>query len=746
MLHTINNRYQYDPQKDLLGRNAYSKVYFAYDSQTDNYVIMKLYVGEWTELYELTGEALKLKYLEHPHLLRYLDVFEMQPIEQQDQLPPAVVVITEFVQGMNLATYLEQKNQATQLKSVYKGILSAIAYLQDNKRVITDIQPHNILLHFSEEGIHAKLDVLNISQLPIRNYSGLNQASETPPMTLQNDWAMACYPPESFNPQMYGVNKLSTSANFWAFGVLLYRCLTKQLPFGQPGAEKSFQELIEDIHTKTLPEEITQINEPYRSIIVQCLVKDPRERIQRSEGLQELLNDASELEEISLPPKEDIEGIALSDNLFLLTGFSLEADDDTTNVDLIETNAHAYPTLEELMEEETTVSTEEETTEDTEIETTEDTEIETTEDTEEEQFPNPPIPQSLNPPIPQSLNPSDPQPLNPSIPQSPNSPQIIYDKKTKKTPTATTVAQKNKNANLLRLGLIAATFFGLLGLFFLVKNCADFSSEGSLKVIKPYIQPSKESLIQNMVLIEGATFERGQKDPSIACEDCNTDEQPVKSITLSSFYIDPYEISNAQFADFLNWYGGELVKEGENEGKRMINPHKWGVHKINDIWVAQEGYERHPVVFVTWYGATEYARFIGKRLPTEAEWEFAARGGDKSRAYKMSGDDDPEKIAWFMNNTENTREIGLLAPNELGLYDMSGNVQEWCADWYNEDAYEKVSTTNPFDTISSRRRCVRGGHWRDDQYLLYSTDRNKFSPGNANNFTGFRCVMDLEEP
>ena len=178
--------------------------------------------------------------------------------------------------------------------------------------------------------------------------------------------------------------------------------------------------------------------------------------------------------------------------------------------------------------------------------------------------------------------------------------------------------------------------------------------------------------------------------------------------------------------------------------------------------VVQSGYGDHPMVEVTWYGAVAFAYYLnelegreqtyslddwsvdyakaGYRLPTEAEWEYAAKGGDQSKGYKYAGSDNVDQVGWYSSNSGwNTHPVGQKEDNELGLYDMSGNVWEWCWDWYG--SYSSGSQTNPTGPSSGSYRVRRGGSWYDYAGRLRSAYRLYYSPGNSYSLLGFRLVV-----
>ena len=136
------------------------------------------------------------------------------------------------------------------------------------------------------------------------------------------------------------------------------------------------------------------------------------------------------------------------------------------------------------------------------------------------------------------------------------------------------------------------------------------------------------------------------------------------------------------------------------------------------------------------------------RLPTEAEWEFAARGGNKSQGFKYSGNNNIDLVAWFMENSNNrTQPVATKRPNELELYDMSGNVYEWCQDWYDSSYYSISPSDNPIGPETGTRRVWRGGAWNDNSNQCRVTYRNWGPPEDSasGGILGFRLAMSVEK-
>ena len=233
----------------------------------------------------------------------------------------------------------------------------------------------------------------------------------------------------------------------------------------------------------------------------------------------------------------------------------------------------------------------------------------------------------------------------------------------------------------------------------------------------------------DMVYVQGGTFDMGataeQGDEAVK------NEKPVHKVTLTSYHISKYEITQAQW----NAVMGVWPYESERE-----IPSKYKGDSL-------------PIIYVSWFEAVEFcvklSNKTGKKyaLPTEAQWEFAARGGTKSKGYKYSGSNAFNDVAWcggcLISDGGTTHAVGTKAPNELGIYDMSGNVIEWCADWYG--SYSSDAVTNPAGPNSGSGRVFRGGSYYDESMSCRVSSRsdnepvNQYIPG-AISPIGFRVV------
>ncbi len=258
-----------------------------------------------------------------------------------------------------------------------------------------------------------------------------------------------------------------------------------------------------------------------------------------------------------------------------------------------------------------------------------------------------------------------------------------------------------------------------------------------------------------MVKIPCGTFQMGSNDVFGYSYD-----KPVHSVTISDFYIGKYEVTNEEYCCFLNDYGSDEVKSGEYSGQIMIYTHSRGVQKNRSKWESASGYDKYPVIYVTWYGANEYCKWLSRkmgknyRLPTEAEWEYAAGGGSPHQKYAGTNNENfLGAYAWYYKNSTSyllgsycydsneTHKVGTIRPNRYGLYDMSGNVWEWCSDWF--ESYSSSSQTNPQGASSGSHRVFRGGCWSNAASLCRVANRNFKDPTYSSSNLGFRIAADF---
>lgn len=319
-----------------------------------------------------------------------------------------------------------------------------------------------------------------------------------------------------------------------------------------------------------------------------------------------------------------------------------------------------------------------------------------------------------------------------------------------------------------------------------------------------------------MIKIKGGEFSMGGNTQSSVTNLPGTqpreDEFPNHKVTVNSFWMDETEVTNAQFAKFVDATGyvttaekdilledimaqlppgspepdpsmlaaGSLVFVYPDKNAQNLQVNNWWKFEKGASWrkpqgegSSTKGIEDHPAIHISWYDATAYAKWAGKRLPTEAEWEYAARGGTANQVYpwgdNLANNDDTKANFWqgefpitndILDGFEKTSPVKSFAPNGYGLYDMAGNIWEWCNDWFHADYYQCLVDNNQHENPQGPEgsfdpyqpsvpvKVVRGGSFLcNDSYCsgYRAGSRMKSSPDTGLEHTGFRCVKDVEE-
>jgi len=234
-----------------------------------------------------------------------------------------------------------------------------------------------------------------------------------------------------------------------------------------------------------------------------------------------------------------------------------------------------------------------------------------------------------------------------------------------------------------------------------------------------------------MVYVSAGEFLMGSEDGGI-------DETPEHTVYLDGFHIYKYEVTNTQFAGFLNAQGNQ-----EENGVAWLDAEDSDVRieQAGGKWVVDSDYEDHPVVEVSWYGAKDFCEWVGGRLPTEAEWEKAARGED-GQTYPWGEESPTCNLVNYLGCLVGTEPVGsyMGGASPYGALDMGGNVAEWVWDWYVRDYYGSSPGKNPSGPEEGTYRMLRGGSWSANENYLRASARSGDEPYESEYSRGFRCL------
>ena len=230
-----------------------------------------------------------------------------------------------------------------------------------------------------------------------------------------------------------------------------------------------------------------------------------------------------------------------------------------------------------------------------------------------------------------------------------------------------------------------------------------------------------------MVFVKGGTFYMGCDDKQYTAAEFDN-ERPIHRVSISSYYIGKYEVTNKQWREVMGRY------------PPAYNGVEYGNKKCDDC----------PVVKVNYEDIQEYITKLNElnpgkhyRLPTETEWEYAARGGKYSGNFKYAGSDKAADVGWYGKENSTTHIVGQKKPNELSIFDMTGNVLEWCTDWYDSTYYDKtINALNPKGPEKGDRKVLRGGSYFDDEIICRNVYRSRMSPKTRQWNIGFRLATD----
>lgn len=310
-------------------------------------------------------------------------------------------------------------------------------------------------------------------------------------------------------------------------------------------------------------------------------------------------------------------------------------------------------------------------------------------------------------------------------------------------------------------------------------NRAEITKDKQVQVDESPIKQKETLSLENMVLIEGNKYLMGTNDKEAFPDD---GEGPIRKVEVDSFYIDATSVTNEEFSKFIeatnyktdaekyNWsfvFYKLMSEEAAQKVQQKAHATPWWWVVEGAYWKQPEGpgssiadRMEHPVIHISWNDAIAYCEWAQKRLPTEAEWEYAARGGLNQKRYPWGDELEPDGVhqcnIWQGDFPHtNTEEDGFLgtspvksyAPNGYGLYDVSGNVWEWCGDWFAKSIHKRGKGKNPQGPETGESKVMRGG-----SYLCHHSYCNRYrvaartsnTPDSSSGNIGFRCVADVK--
>ena len=714
----FRKRYEFNPKTDLLGKGGFSMVYKANDTLLERTVALKYFTGKGSDKYQVLNEIKKVIRFEHPNLCKYYDVAVLSKKNVAGAVERVEVGIMEYIDGGDFKTYTRRHPQ--HIDKLLTDVLSGLAYLHRRGMAHRDLKPQNILIQTDEGEPVSKITDFGISKV-------IAADDDHSSALLGTVEYMA---PEQFNPKRYGINgRITTNLDLWSFGLLVYEAVCHESFFGSRSGGVSAEQVMANILSEASLAKADTLPHKYREIVKRCLVKNAAERVQDALELIPLFEvekttvlpiyatlekeprdasaDLTQLIEYEPPVQE-----AFDKNRDLREAseetqvIDLPAGDDAGGPDMIapelyETGAQTE-TFESLPDEENQTDVIEPVSEDMDTET------------------------QLIEPLPMTGEVT--QVIEPWPEIAGVHTEVIKNKPEAVIGRHNTYAQHNENEKVpprpvKKIILLAASAVILLALF----------------IAYPLSQPDKETASKPDSTIIA-------KPPPVEVEDWRPELQPVRggtfsmgdasangakglqphTVAVSDFSLGKYEVTVAQFKRFIDETAYKTTAQQKGSSKIYVQG-DWvdgaGVDWQHDVQgnAISSNTKNRPVVHVSWRDADAYCQWLSKktgetyRLPTEAEWEFAAKSGDSANAFSFSGADSINQVAWYKANSgDSIHPVGTKMANRLKIYDMSGNALEWCDDWYDKDYYKKSYAENPKGPalpVNDSAKVARGGGW-----------------------------------
>ncbi len=288
----FKERYHFDPAKDLIGKGGFSKVFKAYDNIRKKNVALKFYYGAFSDKYDIISEINRMEDIIHPNLIRYFDADILTSINSIGEKEMTQVGIMEYADGGDIGKLFGLKDLSL-YKSIITDVVKGLAFLHQNGIVHRDLKPKNILLVTSGNNITAKICDFGISK---------RVGEEDHSASSQILGSVEYMAPEQFNPKKYGINgSIDTNVDLWSLGIIIYELLTNQTPFGNRSTGLTNEQILTNILFNEIKSSVPGMPEPFKEIVIRCLVRNASERVRIANELLDILEGKS-VEKVVIQP------------------------------------------------------------------------------------------------------------------------------------------------------------------------------------------------------------------------------------------------------------------------------------------------------------------------------------------------------------------------------------------------------------------------------------------------------------
>jgi formylglycine-generating enzyme required for sulfatase activity len=714
----FQQRYNFNPKTDLIGRGGFSKVYKATDTLLERIVALKFFTGNISEKYQVLNEIRKVIRFEHPNLCKYYDVAVLTNRDVMGETEHIEVGIMEYIDAGDFKSFTRKNPQY--VDKLLIDVLKGLAYLHRHGIAHRDLKPQNILVKTDEDEPIAKITDFGISKVIATDDANSSHLLGT----------IEYMAPEQFNPKKYGVNgRITTNLDMWSFGLLVYEAINHESFFGSRSGGVSAEQVMANILSEASLEKAATMPAKYREILKRCLVKKAGERVQNALELIPLLEG-----------KIIVDPVTETDQKYDIPDSSSEVTQVINVVPEMITGEIGTAAQNTITREISTVGQYGRSGETSTVGQNTITE----EISSAEQIPE------MTAEVTREIEPDR------------RAEEAEPDARANTTKTVLTGGATNKvpdtngkdvfiSERIKKIIILSSLAISLIVLVIAVPFVTQLNTSPEQAVTTTDSQPSLPAVEEwkpELVQVKGGSFIMGDSGTnSVASDHYGHD------VSLSDFFLGKYEVTVAQFKYFINETKYTTTAQQKGSSQIFVNG-RWipgnGVDWRHDAQgrLINSNIEKIPVVHVSWTDANAYCQWLSKkmnetyRLLTEAEWEFAARGGDKSKRYIFSGGDSINQVAWYQKNSDSSiHPIGTKNPNELGVYDMSGNVLEWCNDWYDKDYYKNQLNENPKGPdapAKDSQKVLRGGAWAYQEKFVRNVHRAKLKPDVVGGGTGFR--------